>query len=130
MQRRTFLHALLAAATAALIAAWGLLSAARRKSAASRRISVAAPTVDGVTFDEDVLLVRRGGQLKAYWSRCPHLGCRIQRVEGEQLVCPCHGSRFDLDGRVLTGPASTDLRALEFEREDRDDGRIDVVVPS
>ncbi|MGC4116395.1 MAG: Rieske (2Fe-2S) protein [Myxococcales bacterium] len=130
MRRRTFLHVILAAIATALVAAWGLLSAARRNSAATRRVTLAAPTTDGVTFNEDVLLVRRGSQLKAYWSRCPHLGCRIQRVEGEQLVCPCHGSRFSLDGRVLTGPATADLRALELERTDGEDGRLEVVVPS
>ena len=130
MQRRTFLHLILASAAAALLAAWGLLGSARRKAAASRRVSLAAPTVDGVTFEQDVLLIRRGAELRAFWSRCPHLGCRIQRVDGEQLVCPCHGSRFDLAGRVLTGPATSDLRALEIERKDRDDGRVDVVVPS
>jgi cytochrome b6-f complex iron-sulfur subunit len=40
---------------------------------------------------------------------CTHLGC-TPRLEGKQFVCPCHGSRFRLDGEVLAGPAK---RALE-----------------
>ena len=31
--------------------------------------------------------------------------------------CPCHGSRFDVDGRVLNGPALTDLAAVSDEGE-------------
>jgi nitrite reductase/ring-hydroxylating ferredoxin subunit len=45
-------------------------------------------------------------------SRCPHLGCRIDRVEGDELVCPCHGSRFTLAGAVRRGPATQPLRQL------------------
>jgi len=45
-------------------------------------------------------------------SRCPHLGCTVQR-DSEGFVCPCHGSRFDLEGRWLSGPAKRDLQRLE-----------------
>ncbi len=39
---------------------------------------------------------------------CTHLGC-TPRLEGKQFVCPCHGSRFDLGGKVLAGPAKRSL---------------------
>jgi Rieske Fe-S protein len=32
--------------------------------------------------------------------------------DGENFSCPCHGSRFDRDGDVLKGPATTDLPEL------------------
>lgn len=39
---------------------------------------------------------------------CTHLGCTVGRVEwGYQ--CPCHGSKFDSNGRVLAGPAPSPL---------------------
>jgi cytochrome b6-f complex iron-sulfur subunit len=43
---------------------------------------------------------------------CTHLGCLV-RQEGDQLVCPCHGSRFTQDGAVLQGPAAQSLRHVE-----------------
>lgn len=39
---------------------------------------------------------------------CTHLGCTVD-VEGEHLVCPCHGSTYDREGRVLRGPAEEPL---------------------
>jgi cytochrome b6-f complex iron-sulfur subunit len=39
---------------------------------------------------------------------CTHLGC-TPRLEENQLACPCHGSRFDLGGKVLAGPAKRPL---------------------
>lgn len=127
MVRRSFLGAALAAAGAALLAAWASLARARR-SQQPRRVTVARPDGDGVTFARDLLLVRSGAELRAFSARCPHLGCRIARLEGAELVCPCHGSRFDLAGHRLAGPATSDLRPLSI-LERSEDGRIDVVLP-
>ncbi|WP_165981030.1 FAD-dependent oxidoreductase [Macrococcus lamae] len=41
---------------------------------------------------------------------CTHMGCVLSFNNGEKTWdCACHGSRFDCDGKVLHGPASTDL---------------------
>ncbi|WP_246195796.1 FAD-dependent oxidoreductase [Halopolyspora algeriensis] len=58
----------------------------------------------GVYRDED-------GMLHAVSLRCTHLGCLL-RFNGADRSwdCPCHGSRFDIDGSVLEGPA---VRPLE-----------------
>ncbi len=43
-------------------------------------------------------------------KRCPHLGCALKRNKSEHSWdCPCHGSRFTSDGRVLENPATGDL---------------------
>lgn len=39
---------------------------------------------------------------------CTHLGCIVTQIP-EGFSCPCHGSRFDLDGTVLQGPAGSPL---------------------
>lgn len=39
---------------------------------------------------------------------CKHRGCTVD-VEGAALVCPCHGSMYGRDGRVLRGPTQAPL---------------------
>ncbi|HYH27540.1 MAG TPA: FAD-dependent oxidoreductase [Actinomycetota bacterium] len=50
------------------------------------------------------------GKLSACSARCTHMGCLV-RWNGEERTwdCPCHGSRYDTEGRVLHGPATRDL---------------------
>lgn len=40
---------------------------------------------------------------------CTHLQCTVN-IDGAQLLCPCHGSTYDREGRVLRGPAERPLR--------------------
>lgn len=54
------------------------------------------------------------GQLSAVSAKCTHLGCLVSFNQAERSWdCPCHGSRFACDGRVLEGPAVRDLDRLE-----------------
>jgi Rieske Fe-S protein len=44
-------------------------------------------------------------KLHALDARCTHEGCTVQFVPGEAVIwCACHNGRFDLQGRVLSGP--------------------------
>ena len=56
----------------------------------------------------DVLLVRTGVTVHAIADRCSHRGCGLHEgeLEGETVVCPCHGSTFGLDGSLVKGPAT------------------------
>ena len=43
--------------------------------------------------------------------RCPHLGCALRWNKAEHSWdCPCHGSRFDRNGKVLNNPATDDMQ--------------------
>lgn len=43
-------------------------------------------------------------------NRCPHLGCSLIFNEVENTWdCPCHASRFDVDGKVINGPSNYDI---------------------
>lgn len=45
--------------------------------------------------------------------RCPHLGCALRLNAAERSWdCPCHGSRFGLDGSLLEGPATHGLKSV------------------
>jgi cytochrome b6-f complex iron-sulfur subunit len=45
---------------------------------------------------------------------CPHLGCTVES-KPEGFACPCHGSRFDPQGKVTRGPAAQALRLLRVD---------------
>jgi glycine/D-amino acid oxidase-like deaminating enzyme/nitrite reductase/ring-hydroxylating ferredoxin subunit len=50
------------------------------------------------------------GTYHAHSARCTHMGCIVAFNAAERSWdCPCHGSRFGTDGRVLEGPAEADL---------------------
>ncbi|MDI5962604.1 FAD-dependent oxidoreductase [Streptantibioticus silvisoli] len=50
------------------------------------------------------------GALHAVSAVCPHLGCLVAFNDAElSWDCPCHGSRFGTDGRLLNGPATAPL---------------------
>ena len=44
-------------------------------------------------------------------KRCPHMGCSLKwNPQERSWDCPCHGSRFDEDGKCLNNPATGDLK--------------------
>lgn len=55
------------------------------------------------------------GVLHAVGGRCSHLGCVVAFNDAERSWdCPCHGSRFDVDGAVLHGPAVAPLERVNL----------------
>ena len=53
-----------------------------------------------------------------YSPLCTHLGCGYRwEAERQAFFCPCHASVFDIDGRVLAGPAPRPLDTLPFKIE-------------
>jgi nitrite reductase/ring-hydroxylating ferredoxin subunit/uncharacterized membrane protein len=76
-----------------------------------------------------VLLRRHRGKIEAVEAWCPHAGGPLGEgdIEGDEVTCPWHGSRFCLrDGRPTQGPASAPLRTFEVREAG---GRI-LVKPS
>jgi nitrite reductase/ring-hydroxylating ferredoxin subunit len=58
------------------------------------------------------------GTWQAFSSKCTHRGCDVDKVEGNAVVCPCHGSKFSLaDGSVAGGPAPKPLEKKEVKVE-------------
>ena len=64
---------------------------------------------------ERVLVFRDPQQrLRACSAKCTHEGCTVQYKADESIIwCACHNGRFDLDGRVLSGPPPRALAAYK-----------------
>lgn len=56
------------------------------------------------------------GCFTAVWRVCTHGACDVE-ARAHELYCPCHGSRFGLDGAVLQGPATRALKAFKVVRQ-------------
>lgn len=97
------------------------------------RVEIVAPVVqDAWTAARNVVLgaawVRRTGpgpkELEARSAICPHLGCAVGwDAAAKNYLCPCHDSRFGVDGAKLSGPSERGLDTLPIEIVD---GRLKV----
>ncbi len=69
-----------------------------------------AHAVGTVTTKGRIVLQRDEAGFWAVTTVCPHLGCQpVFDQERRMFVCPCHGSHFDPEGRLLEGPAARGL---------------------
>lgn len=60
------------------------------------------------------------GTVHALSPVCTHAGCIVSwNGEERSWDCPCHGARYDIDGKVLTGPATRDLRRILNGKENQ-----------
>ena len=58
--------------------------------------------------DPVYVLAQTDGSFIALSPICTHRGCTVD-VQGDRLICPCHGSTYDRAGLVLRGPAERPL---------------------
>jgi Rieske Fe-S protein len=70
--------------------------------------------MDNVKLGACWLVKNLSGEVRAYSTVCPHLGCGIDWNDStKKFDCPCHGSVFDLDGRCVEGPSPRGMDELE-----------------
>jgi Rieske Fe-S protein len=70
-----------------------------------------------VKYEEHKLAIYKdeAGNVHAVNPVCPHAKCMVEWNNAEMSWdCPCHGSRFNADGVMLTGPASQDLEEIKL----------------
>jgi Rieske Fe-S protein len=67
------------------------------------------PVGSGIIVDDTVLTQPNSGDFKGFSNLCTHAGCRLNAVSDGTINCPCHGSKYHLDGSVAQGPATTPL---------------------
>jgi len=80
------------------------------------KADIAAAGFSIVALGTDRVLVFKDpkGSLRALSAKCTHEGCTVQYKANESLIwCACHNGKFDLDGRVLSGPPPRPLTAFK-----------------
>jgi cytochrome b6-f complex iron-sulfur subunit len=87
-----------------------------------------------VRFDKEhrAYVIGAPGGVYALSAVCTHLGCITRyRSDENAIACPCHGSRFDLEGDVVNGPAPRPLPWLDVQTDAAGNLVVDtsVVVP-
>lgn len=127
MNRRSFLSFSAAGAAALTLTGGGLLASVVRflfpsvyyeppqkfKIGPAKDFPIGIPTF---LPQEKVYVFRDGVKgFSATSAVCTHLGCTVQWFNTDQKFhCPCHGSVFTSDGRVVSGPAPRPLEWLEI----------------
>ena len=62
--------------------------------------------------------VKHGGAVSFLAVTCSHLGCSVNfNADHKRFECPCHGSRFSIDGQVIHGPALFPLSHLKVAQQ-------------
>jgi Rieske Fe-S protein len=64
------------------------------------------------------LAIARDGESTFFVTRavCTHMTCTLRFNQlTASLMCPCHGSSFEFDGKVINGPATKDLSRMTVE---------------
>ena len=69
----------------------------------------------------NVIVFRNGSNnLSALSLVCTHQDCRVDwKKSSNSLYCPCHGSEFAADGKVIGGPAPSPLSTFEVKEENQ-----------
>ncbi len=82
---------------------------------------------EGVTpiKERNVFIVRNGNSFHAISSICTHLRCQVGHVRNG-FQCPCHGSRFEIDGNVLKGAAPRPLDWVEVTLAENGEIRVNM----
>jgi quinol---cytochrome c reductase iron-sulfur subunit, bacillus type len=101
-------------------------SAAELQSGVPTQLEYVATVQDGYLESKTQKAVwavkQANGEVTVFSPMCTHLGCGYHWDGGaHQFKCPCHGSAFDVSGRVVGGPAPRPLDALPSKV---DNGRL------
>ncbi|MFK5854884.1 MAG: Rieske (2Fe-2S) protein [Bacteroidota bacterium] len=113
--RRYFLKSVIAAFAIGTVALWDKMIVTQKKIDTRRTISLLLETNKRISFQDNFIVINNDDKITVLSSRCTHLGCKINEAVDNKLLCPCHGSTFDLKGNATKGPANRPLEMMKFE---------------
>jgi len=125
--RRYFIKSAIAALAVGTVALWDSMVSTQKRITSRSKISLVFETNKQISFQDDFIIVNTGDEISVLSSRCTHLGCKINEYSNNQLLCPCHGSTFDLNGNATQGPATQSLEKMDFEI-DKSANRIIIIT--
>ena len=119
--RRSFVVGTTAAAAAAVLAACTDQGGGPRRDTAAPGDVVGKvtdiPVGGGKVYGGASLVVTQPteGEYVGLSAICTHQSCTVRGVAAGEIECGCHGSRFDLTGQVVKGPATKPLPAMAIK---------------
>ena len=116
MKRRTFVRISVFVALTPFLWIWYRITSYYNLNISSESSVMHIKNIkEGISFYDELIVCRIKNEIKVYSSKCTHAGCRITKSEGSNIICGCHGSRFESStGKVTKGPALENLRQLPF----------------
>jgi len=120
--RKTFLRLAVLAVTAGFVALWGIMTGKQKLlSEKPETVKVDVSKLGtGVFLFDKFIVVKTAGLVHVFSNKCTHAGCRINREIDGELICPCHGSKYEAaSGKVLQGPAGLPLPQIPFSTDTR-----------
>ncbi len=89
-----------------------------------RKVTFTEAELDKVTYKDEVFVVNLKGRIMAFSAHCTHLGCIVNFNRKKNIFeCPCHGSKYTIDGKRICGPTKRGLDKLPFVKKN---GKITV----
>lgn len=113
--RRYFIKSAVAGLVVGVVFLWDKMIIKQKMINSRKLVSIQFEPHKEVSFQDDFIVINKGGKTKVLSSKCTHLGCKINEFANNQLLCPCHGSTFDLNGNATKGPAVIPLENMKFE---------------
>lgn len=112
VNRRTFINLSLTATSGLFVVLWNKITLTQLNQNKRHKLTFPFDKNKQVTFLDEFIIINRENETQVFLAHCTHLGCKINQTANGKLVCPCHGSEYDLNGQVLKGPAYKNLQAL------------------
>lgn len=73
------------------------------------------PVGSGVIVGDVVITQPVEGEFTGLSAVCTHAGCLVNEIVDGTINCPCHGSKYNLEGQVVNGPATKSLPPVGIE---------------
>jgi Rieske Fe-S protein len=123
--RRTFLRLVIGGIISLFIVSWNKLTERHIQLLRHKIKNFPFNKNKPVSFNENYIVVNQNQKTTVFSAHCTHLGCTIDKLENNRFLCPCHGSEYSLDGKVIKGPAYKDLEIIPSKISD-DGSQIEV----
>ena len=86
------------------------------KTVKNKKVERPFVLVNAADEEFPICIYKNNDSYTASLLKCTHRGCELN-VGGGIYSCPCHGSEFSTEGKVLEGPADQDLKTYKIETD-------------